>query len=189
MPSPDSDLTGLLRQWGDGDERVVDRIVDLVYDDLREIARRHLAREATGHTIDTTALVHEAYLDLVDQERARWQDRAPFLATASRVMRHILVDHARSRAALKRGGDLVRVPLAGNAPATGPAPIDLLDLDRALVELAEHAPDMARVVECRFFGGMTDAETAHVVGVSDRTVRRMWTRARLHLLASLEGEE
>lgn len=186
MPAHHPHLTELLQEWSDGDGRAVDRIVDLLYDELREIAHRHLTREATGHTVQTTALVHEAYLGLVDQSRARWQDRTHFLATASRVMRHILVDHARSRGARKRGGDRIRVPLQAGTAVADPPSVDLLDLDRALQALAEQDARMARVVECRFFGGMTDEETAHALDVSPRTVRRTWTRARLHLLRALE---
>lgn len=190
MSSTDPQLTQLLRQWNQGDERAVDLIIDALYDELHGIARRHLAREGTGHTIQTTGLVHEAYLGLVDQAGATWQDRVHFLAVASRVMRHILVDHARRRSAAKRGGDRLRVGLtrAGSEAVgeSGVEMVDLVDLDRALSKLEHHDPRMAKVVECRFFGGMNDEEIAGALDVSSRTVRRTWTRARLHLYRSLD---
>lgn len=193
MTTPAEDLTQLLADWSGGDESAADRLMSLLYDPLREIAHRHLAKEAPGHTINTTALVHEAYINLADRTRLDWQDRAHFLAASSRVMRHVLIDYARSRGRAKRGGDRVRVPLRESSAAVDPESVDpesvdVLDLDRALDRLAEHDQQMARVVECRYFGGMTDEETGEALTVSARTVRRTWTRARAYLLRELEAE-
>lgn len=193
MTTPAEDLTQLLADWSGGDESAADRLMSLLYDPLREIAHRHLAKEAPGHTINTTALVHEAYINLADRTRLDWQDRAHFLAASSRVMRHVLIDYARSRGRAKRGGDRVRVPLRESSAAVDPEnvdpeSVDVLDLDRALDRLAEHDEQMARVVECRYFGGMTDEETGEALTVSARTVRRTWTRARAYLLRELEAE-
>jgi len=188
MTVPAEDLTQLLADWSGGDGTAAERLMSLLYDQLREIAHRHLAKEAPGHTINTTALVHEAYIDLADRTRLDWQDRAHFLAASSRVMRHVLIDYARRRGAEKRGGDRVRVPLHESSAAVDAEGVDVLDLDRALVRLAEHDKQMARVVECRYFGGMTDEETGEALAVSARTVRRTWTRARVYLLRELEAE-
>jgi len=161
--------------------------VPLVYDDLRRIAHRRLQSERTDHTLDTTAVVHEAYLALVDQATATWNDRAHFFAVAARVIRHVLIDHARRRGALKRGGGDVRVPLKDDLlPAEGMRrQIDLVALDHALAELGKHDPRLERVVECRFFGGMTVPETAAALEMSVRTVERDWTRARAYLYQAL----
>jgi RNA polymerase sigma factor (TIGR02999 family) len=186
--APQADVTQLLLDWRDGDDSAADRLMSLLYGELKEIAHRHLSREAVGHTVNTTALVHEAYVGLADQTRLEWQNRAHFLAASSRVMRHILIDYARRRGAAKRGGDRIRVPLH-DAVATVEAPgVDLLDLERALTSLAERDERMARVVECRYFGGMTEEESAEALGVSARTVGRLWTRARVYLLKELQDD-
>jgi RNA polymerase sigma factor (TIGR02999 family) len=188
MTEPTEDLAQLLVDWSEGDDSAADRLMTLLYDELREIAHRHLVKEDPGHTINTTALVHEAYLGIADQTRLKWRDRAHFLAASSRVMRHILIDYARRRGADKRGGSRVRVPLEDAFLSVSPEGegVDILDLDRALNALAEHDAQMARLIECRYFGGMTEEETGVALGVSDRTVRRIWTRARVYLLQSLE---
>jgi RNA polymerase sigma factor (TIGR02999 family) len=181
-----SPVTRLLVQCAEGDRDAFDRLIPLVYDDLRGIAHRRLARERADHTLGTTAVVHEAYLQLVDQATATWQDRAHFFAVAARVIRHILVDHARARGAQKRGGDALRIPLRedldGGAP---PKTIELLTLEDALAELGQRDRRLERLVECRFFGGMTMRDTAEALGVSLRTAERDWTRARAYLYQSL----
>lgn len=188
-PSPpdesDGQLTRLLAACSDGDAQAFDRLIPLVYADLRDIAHRRLGSEREGHTLDTTAVVHEAYLQLVNQATATWRDRAHFFAVASRVIRHVLIDYARRRDAAKRGGGRLRVPLREDMTGQEPRTVDLLAVDQALSELADHDPRMAQVVECRFFGGMTMVETAAAVGVSQRTAEREWTRARAHLYSML----
>lgn len=180
-------MTRLLRDYTGGNERVLDELIPYVYDDLRRIAHRRLGSEPAGLTLDTTALVHETYLNLVDQSRCGWADRAHFFAVASRVMRHVLIDYARQKRAQKRGGDRVRVPLLEGMAAEEPRLGDLLALDEALTALGERDERLARVVECRFFGGMTVEETAAALAVSTRTVERDWTRARAYLHRSLTG--
>lgn len=171
-------VTALLRSARAGDRETLDRLVDLVYDELRRIAHIRLMAEAAGHTLNTTALVHEAYLRLLGYTRAEWQDRAHFLAVASIAMRRILVEHARKHRTLKRGGERKRVPLdAADLSVEGRADT-LIELDLALERLAEIDERLSRVVECRFFGGMTEEETAEALGVTSRTVRGDWARAR-----------
>lgn len=179
-------LTRLLSACSDGEEEAFDRLIPLVYADLKAIAHRRLRSERAGHTLDTTAVVHEAYLQLINQATATWRDRAHFFAVASRVIRHVLIDYARRRDAAKRGGGRLQVPLREAMTGHEPRTVDILALDEALTELAEHDERMARVVECRFFGGMTMAETAAAVDVSQRTAERDWTRARAHLYRMLD---
>lgn len=186
VPGEDQDeLTRTLSACSDGDPQAFDRLIPLVYSDLRAIAHRRLRSEQTGHTLDTTAVVHEAYLQLVNQATATWEDRAHFFAVASRIIRHVLIDYARRRGAAKRGGSRLQVPLREDMAGQKPRTVDLIALDEALSELAEHDERMARVVECRFFGGMTMTETASAVGVSLRSVERDWTRARAYLYRML----
>lgn len=165
-------LNELARDGGSFDE-----LVPLVYDELRLLARSQLKRLRPGETLNTTALVHEAYLKLADSV-PRWQSRRHFFATAAKVMRHLLVDAARRNAAAKRAGGAQRVPLRDDDAVLAQEAETVLAIDQALSELAEHLPRLARVVECRFFAGLTEAETAEALGVSDRTVRRDWLRAR-----------
>jgi RNA polymerase sigma factor (TIGR02999 family) len=166
----------------DGSDDALDDLFPLVYDDLRRIAANHLRGEAAGHTLDTVALVHEAYLNLVDAQAVPVRGRAHFFALASRVMRNILVDHARARRTDKRGGEEVHVPLTPESAMRPPEPIsDLVALDRALLRLREHDERMERVVECKVFGGMTTRETAEALGVSTRTVEKDWTLAKAFL--------
>jgi RNA polymerase sigma factor (TIGR02999 family) len=185
----DRDITDVLRAWGEGDPEAVDRLIPLVYEQLRRVARRHLRGEATGHTLDTTGLVHEAYLRLGAQSRTRWHNRAQFYAIASRAMRRVLIDHARRHGALRRGGDgHIQVPLEQlESPGEERATV-LLALDEALERLAAMDPAMARVVECRFFGGLTETETAVALGVSRRTVAREWAAARGWLWQALHDD-
>jgi RNA polymerase sigma factor (TIGR02999 family) len=181
-------VTELLLEWDRlGERESLERLLPLVYDELHRIAHRHLRLERTGHTLGTTALVHEAYLRLVDQTRVRWADRTHFFAVAARVMRRVLVDYARRYRAAKRGGnaravdlDVADVPLEERSEA-------LIALDEALERLAELNPRLSRVVECRFFGGMTEEETAEALGVTARTVRRDWVKARGWLSRELQG--
>lgn len=186
------EVTGLLLNWRSGENDAADRLFSAVYDELRRIARRKLQRERAGHTLDTTALVHEAYFKLVDQTRTDWVHRAQFFAIASRVMRRILIDHARARLASKRGGTRVAVTLgsASNCETLGVAEEradTLLAVDDALTRLAEREARLARVVECRFFGGLTDAETGQVLGVTERTVQRDWVKAKDWLYRELRA--
>lgn len=163
----------------------VDVLFAAVYDELRRIAHRHLQHEATGHTLTTTDLVHQAYLSLSDQTRAQWTSRAHFMSVAATAMRRILIDHARSRLSVKRGGDFKRIPLESAAPAIGEAPELLVALDEALDRLRALDDRQARVVECRFFGGMTEDETADALGIAVRTTRRDWVKARSWLYREL----
>jgi len=179
-PDDPSDVTRLLREAEAGEDGALDRLIPLVYDDLRRIAHRRMALEPDGHTLNTTAVVHEAYAQLARQEPA-WNDRSHFVAVASRVMRHILIDHARSQGAEKRGGDRTPVALADAGLTSDPESLDLLALDEALDQLARHDERLARVVECRFFGGLTMEETAEALDVSERTAARDWRRARVYL--------
>jgi RNA polymerase sigma factor (TIGR02999 family) len=181
-----TEITAVLARCSGGDREAFESLVPLVYDDLRRIAHRRLQSERTDITLDTTAVVHEAYLALVDQATATWNDRAHFFAVAARVIRHVLIDHARRRGALKRGGGELRVPLKDDlVPAEGIQQVDLVALDHALAELGRHDPRLERVVECRFFGGMTVPETAAALDTSVRTVERDWTRARAYLYQAL----
>jgi RNA polymerase sigma factor (TIGR02999 family) len=185
---PTGEVTLLLRAWAGGDPAALSRLVPLVYGELRRLAERRMAAERGGHTLQATALVHEAYLRLAGSEVPRWQDRVHFFAIASRVMRRLLVDHARARRCGKRGGGADSLALAealAVAEAPAPAPAELLALDQALTTLAELSPRQARVVELRFFGGMTLEETAAELGVSTTTVivearlGRAWLYRRL----------
>ncbi len=172
---------------GEASAPVVERLVPFVYDELRQIARRHLRGEQSGHTLSTTALVHEAYLRLVHVNDIPEENRARFLAAASVAMRRVLLDYARSRKADKRGGGAHQVELDdAMAVATGQTD-QLLALEEALQRLVEVAPRLVQVVECRFFGGMTEDETALALGTSVRTVRRDWLKAKGWLAAELEG--
>lgn len=185
MPDRRDQVTRLLRQTVGGAGEAMDRLFPLVYDDLRRIAHQRLRAERPSHTLNTNALVHEAYLRLVDQTRTSFSDRAHFFAVAARVMRHVLVDYARRKNAEKRGGGAVRVSLQEEMAVEEPRFDDLLALDEALTALSEHDERMGQVVEHRFFGGMTVRETAEALGVSVRTVERDWTRAKAYLYRAL----
>jgi len=181
------DVTDLLLAWGEGDREALDRLVPLVYAELRRRAQSQLARERGSHTLQPTALVHETFLRLVDQRSARWQNRAQFYAVAARLMRRILVDHARGRAAAKRGGDAVRVTLeTGEETAASPV-TDILALHESLDRLASQDERQARVVELRYFGGLSVEEVASVLEVSEITVKRDWAMARAWLYRELGG--
>jgi RNA polymerase sigma factor (TIGR02999 family) len=179
------DVTTWLIAWGGGDVGADDRLIEAVYDDLRKIARRRLRAERADHSLTPTALVHEAYVRLVHLRRVRWQNRAQFFAIAARVMRRLLVDHARAHAAVKRGGAVWRVPLSDDIGVTAAREVDLLDLEAALIRLGTIDPRLTDLVVMRFFGGLTVEETADVFHSSAATVKRDWTRARAWLFREL----
>lgn len=180
-------VTQLLHAWGGGDAGALDQVVPLVYAELRRQAERYLRREAPGHTLQTTALVHEAYLRLVDQRSARWESRAQFFGVAAQLMRRILVDHARGHHAAKRGGSAIQVPLEEGTAAAQERDVDLLALDEALTRLAALDERQARVVELRYFMGLGIEETAEALAISPATVKREWAMARAWLRRELGG--
>jgi RNA polymerase sigma factor (TIGR02999 family) len=183
-PSPPTDVLAELRSTAPA---ALEQVVAVTYAELRALAHRRLSAQGRGGTLSTTALVHEAYLKLVDQSRAGWQDLAHFRALASLAMRHVLVDRARERFAVKRGGARVRVTLDVDALAAEDQPEALLQLNDALERLAVSEPRLARVVECRYFGGLTEPETAEALGLTTRTVQRDWVKARVLLRRALES--
>jgi RNA polymerase sigma factor (TIGR02999 family) len=187
-PSPAA-VTELLRAWSEGDDGALERLVPLVEAELRRLARGYLGRERRGHTLQTTALVNEAFLRLTDARRVRWQDRAHFLGISARLMRRVLVDYARRRGFQKRGGGAQRVTLDEGLVASSDPALDIVALDRALEALANVDVRKSRVIELRFFGGLTVEEAADVLNVSPDTVKRDWRLAKLWLLRALEGEE
>lgn len=185
MATPAHSVTNLLLAWGGGDAAAFDRLVPIVYDELHRQAERFLRSESPGHTLQTTALVHEAYLRLVDQREAHWQNRAQFFGIAGQLMRRILVDHARAHRAAKRGGNAVQVTLDESAVETSGADVDLLALDDALTRLAVLDAQQAKVVELRYFTGLGIEETAEALGISPATVKREWAMARAWLKRGL----
>lgn len=182
----EGDITSQLEAWRAGEPLARERIFPLVYDELRRIAHRQMRRERDGHTLDTTSLVHETYLKLVDQTRAKFVDRAHFFAVAANAMRRILVDYARGYRTDKRGSAPRRVSLSDDMLVAEERADTLLAVDEALGELALIDERLSRVVECRFFAGLTEEETAEVLGVTARTVRRDWTKAKAWLYRRLE---
>ncbi|MEM7049851.1 MAG: ECF-type sigma factor [Acidobacteriota bacterium] len=183
-------ITEILRQWSDGDGDALHRLMPFVEADLRRRARRALAGERAGHTLEPTALVNEVYLRLVGQRQVSWRNRAQFFGFAAQVMRRILVEHARRRQRVKRGGDAVVISLDQvGEPADRPRDLDLLALDRALTELAGLDPRQGRIVELRYFAGLTLDETAEVLSVSASLVSREWTLARAWLYRRLHSAE
>ena len=183
-------VSTLLRAWSGGDQSALERLTPIVYDELRRLARHYMKHERPGHSLQTTALVNEAYMRLVDYKRMQWQNRAHFFAVSAQLMRRILVEHAR-RHNLKRGGGVLRISLdeaaeIGGDPATVPGG-DLVALDDAMNELARLDPRKAQVVEMRFFGGLSVDETAEVLKVSSVTVKRDWSTAKLWLYRELGG--
>lgn len=186
-PSGSSDVTLLLRAWGEGSKEALDRLAPVVHRELRRIAGRLMAAQRPNHTLQATALVNEAYLRLVDAQQVNWQDRAHFFALCARAMRQILVDHARSRGSAKRGGGQVAIELEEGLAAGSSPEANLLELDDALNRLAELDPRKSRVIELRFFGGLSVAETAEALKISPETVQRDWKLARAWLYGELSG--
>jgi RNA polymerase sigma factor (TIGR02999 family) len=189
MPVPPADdVTTLLQAWSDGDPSALEKLVPLVYEELHRTAHRYMAREDSGHTLQTTALVNEVYLRLVKATEASWQNRAHFFGVCARIMRHILTDLARSRSYLKRGGNAPCVSLEEAQQAGPEPPVDIVALDDALNALAGFDERKCRVVEMRFFGGLSVEETAEVLRVSPETVLRDWKLAKSWLLNELRQE-
>jgi len=189
MASDSDNVTRLLLEWSDGNQQALEEMLPLIYDELRRLAHNFLYRERPGHTLQTTALVHEAYLKLIDQRDARWQNRAHFFAIAAQAMRRILIDSARQHIADKRGGGGQKLSLAEGATITPEPDSNLLALDEALNALAEIDAQQSRIIELRYFGGLTIEETAEVMKLSPATIKREWTMARAWLHQSLTNEK
>ncbi len=175
------EITQLLQRWSGGDAAALGKLVPLVYGDLRAIAQSYLNRERAGHTLQSTALVHELYERMVRQELPQWKNRAQFFAVAALLMRRILVDHARSKQATKRGGDMVKLSVEELANISTPVDLDILALDDALTQLAKLDPQQSRVVEMKIFVGLSNDDMAEVLGISKSTVKRDWETARVWL--------
>jgi RNA polymerase sigma factor (TIGR02999 family) len=188
MASDPDNVTRLLHEWSDGNEQALEEMLPLIYDELRHLAHHFLYRERPGHTLQTTALVHEAYLKLIDQRDARWQNRAHFFALAAQAMRRILIDSARKHIAAKRGRGGEKLSLAEVATISPEPDCNLLALDEALNALAEIDSQQSRIIELRYFGGLTIEETAEVMKLSPATIKREWTMARAWLHQSLTGD-
>jgi len=184
-------LEPLVQRWTDGDRGAFDELVGVLYDDLRAMAHRHLLGERANHTLTTTALVHEAYVELSRRTGPAWRGRAQFFALLSKVMRHVLVDYARQKKAAKRGGGELHVEIDEQAAAGGGANglLEILSVNRALEHLEARDARLARIVECRFFGGLQESEIAEALGVSTRTVERDWRRARAYLHTLLATDQ
>jgi len=189
METSSDEVTRLLRDWGNGDQEALERLVPLIYSELRQLAHKVLYRERPGHTLQTTALVHEVYLKLIDQRDARWQNRAHFFAIAANLMRSILVDHARSHAYAKRGGGARKIELDEAMVVSKERAAEVVALDEALKELATFDDAQSRIVELRFFGGLTVEETAEAMGVSPTTIKREWRTAKAWLYDRLSIDE
>src|SRR5215510_5179086 len=185
MASSQHEVTELLQKWRSGDRKALDKLTPLVYDELHRLAHRYLRGERPGHTLQTTALVNEAYVQLVGQD-VEWENRAHFFAVSAQVMRHILVDYARQRSSSKRGGELQRVDLNSEAIVSRERALELIALDEALKALNELYPRRSQVVELRYFGGLNNAEAAAVMNVSAATIERDWRFARAWLYRELQ---
>jgi RNA polymerase sigma factor (TIGR02999 family) len=179
------EITALLKEWSGGDRKALDKIIPLVYDELHRLAHSYLRRERIGHTLQTTALVNEAYLRLINSREIKWRDRAHFLAISANIMRRILVDFARSKKYKKNSGNLQRVSLDNDAGI--PIDMNLVKLNDALIALSKFDPRKASVVELRFFGGLSISETAEVMDISQGTVKRDWRMAKVWLVCELKG--
>lgn len=186
---PTGTVTRLLQQWHNGDQEALDQVTPILYDELRLLARRYLRMERADHTLEPTALVHEAFLRLVDQRAVDWKSRAHFFGIAAQAMRRILVDHARRQTAAKRGGRQTRVTLEDAAAITDEGTLDLVSIDDALNRLAELDGRQAKVVELRFFAALDNREAAVVLGVSPATVKRDWRMAKAWLARELESPD
>jgi len=181
-------VTELLVAWSKGDERALDALTPLIYDELRRLARSYMRQERAGHTLQSTALVHEAFLRLVDQ-RVQWNSRAHFFGIAAQMMRRILVDHAKAQSTAKRGAGAVRIELEEGLATAPNRDVDLLALDEALERLTKVDPQRSRIVELRFFAGLSNEESAEVLGVSPATIQRQWAGARAWLFHELSTAE
>lgn len=181
-------ITQMLLAWGGGDRAALDELTPIVYDELRRLARSYMRRQNPGHTLQTTALVNEAYLRLIDSSRINWQNRTHFFAMAARLMRRILVDFARARNSLKRGGDLQKVSLEDALAVPLEQETNLIALDEALKNLADLNPRQSQIVELRYFGGLGEEEIAAALEISVRTVRRDWSVARAWLYRELSRQ-
>ncbi|HTX15404.1 MAG TPA: sigma-70 family RNA polymerase sigma factor [Candidatus Baltobacteraceae bacterium] len=188
QPASSTEINRPLADWGHGDRAARDALIPLIYDELRGMARRHLGRERPDHTLQSAALVNEAYLRLAGKEPPEWQNRAHFFGFAAQMMRHILVDHARSRLAAKRGAGAPRLSLDPEIALPQKPGVDLVALDDALNKLAAMDPQQSRLIELRYFGGLSIEETAVVMGISARTVDRIWVAARAWLRLEMEKE-
>lgn len=186
-PGTSYPVTELLTRWSSGDASAREALVPLVYNELRRIARRCLSGQRSGHTLQPTALVHEAYLRLVRYDSIDWRDRAHFFALAAQIMRQILVDHARKQTAAKRGGNAVTLVVNEGSAVAKQTSLDLLALDDALKQLASLDPRQSQIVELRFFGGLSIEETAEAVNISPATIKREWATARLWLLHEMNN--
>ena len=189
MPQSPQNVTQLLREGSKGNKEALDQLLPIVYDELRLQAARYLRREKAGHTLQTTALIHEAYIRLIDQRNVDWQNRAQFFGIAAQLMRRILVDHARTRKRAKRGGSNVRVSLDKAMVVAKDPDLDLVELDQALDRLAEIDPQQSRIVELRFFSGLSVEETAEVLRISPATVKRDWSMAKAWLHREISRDE
>jgi RNA polymerase sigma factor (TIGR02999 family) len=187
--SPKQQVTQLLCQWRDGDAHALEKLIPLVQPELQRLAQHYMSRERPGHTLQTTALLDDAYLQLAGKSHMQWQNRAHFFAVAAQIMRRIMVDHARQRHALKRGGGAIKITLDECAAVTATRAAELLALDEALEKLAAADQRKAKVVEMRYFGGLTMEEIADVLKIHVNTVTRDWTAARAWLFAALSGED
>ena len=183
---PNKNVSELLVAWSEGDQAALDQLTPLVYDELHRLARRYMRRESPGHTLQTSALVNEAYLKLVDQREVRWQNRSHFFGIAAQLMRRILVDHARSLGRAKRGGNAHRMSLDATVIMSKEGAVDLVAIDEALGKLAEFDPQKSRIVEMKFFGGLNTDEVAECLHVSARTIEREWRKAKAWLKAALQ---
>jgi len=188
MPAP-GDVTELLSAWRGGDQNALERLIPIVYADLRRIAGRYMRSENDGHTLQATALVHEAFLRLTRERERTWENRAHFFGVSAQIMRNLLVDHARRVSRKKRGGDAVEIQLDVGAELSAVDPEELLALDAALQRLGEVDPRSSRIVELRYFVGLTNEEIAEVIGVSEKTVKREWSTAKAWLRAELRGQK
>ena len=186
-PRQPNEITQLLAEWSDGDQSALDELYPLVYEELHRLARRYMNREKKGHTLQTTALINEAYVRLVDQKNVHWANRSHFFAISAQIMRRILIDHARRHAYAKRGGGAHQVSLEEAAAVTPELSRELVRLDEALKSLAEMDPRRSQVVELRYFGGLNNEEIAGVLKVSENTVTRDWNMARAWLYQQLGG--
>jgi RNA polymerase sigma factor (TIGR02999 family) len=186
--SPPNEISRLLADWAEGDQAALAKLMPLVYEELRRLAHHYMSRERPDHTLQTTALVNEAYLRLVDQKHARWQNRAQFFGIAAQLMRRILVDHARSHAYAKHGGGVPKIPLDDIAVLSPERSSEVIALDEALKNLAKVDPRKSRIVELRYFGGLSVEETAELLGISPITVKRDWIVAKTWLHREISNE-